>query len=220
MREQAWTVSAKAFSPRPERDATIRGGGRVPLSFQEEAVEAERAGRHLFAGEMKSGQVSEALKQTRGERRALCASPVPWCLGLVLCASLLSCSQKRVEETVTVDASRSSSVASNAQPLAIAPQLPARDADLEQAGDKVAEAIMRLKKRQSAAALTALAQSKGAINRALRTDGRDEDGREALRSTLKGIESAERAIQRGALADATQQLIALNRKVDSIGAQR
>jgi len=170
---------------------------------------------------MKSGRASEALKQTCRERRALCSSPVLWCLCLALCASLLSCSQKkRVEETVTVDASRSSSVASNAQPVAIAPQLPARDADLEQAGDKVAEAIMHLKKRQSAAALTALAQSKGAINRALRADGRDEDGREALRSTLKGIESAERAIQRGALADATQQLVALNRKVDSIGAQR
>lgn len=169
---------------------------------------------------MKSGRVTEALKHGCAKSWALARAPLPWCLCLALCAALLSCSQKRVEETVTVDAGRSSSVASNAQPVALAPQLPARDADLEQAGDKVAEAIMRLKKRQSAAALTALAQSKGAINRALRTDGRDEDGREALRSTLKGIESAERSIQRGALADATQQLIALNRKVDSIGAQR
>ena len=169
---------------------------------------------------MKSGRVTKALKQACAKSRALARAPLLSCLCLALCASLLSCSQKRVEETVTVDASRSSSVASNAQPVAIAPQLPARDADLEQAGDKVAEAIMRLKKRQSAAALTALAQSRAAINRALRTDGRDEDGREALRSTLKGIEAAERSIQRGALADATQQLIAVNRKVDSIGAQR
>jgi hypothetical protein len=169
---------------------------------------------------MKSGQVRETERRRRGDGSALVRALLLWCLCPVLCAALLSCSQKRVEETVTVDASRSSSVASNAQPVAIAPQLPARDADLEQAGDKMAEAVMRLKKRQSAAALTALAQSRAAINRALRTDGRDEDGREALRSTLKGMESAERAIQRGALADAAQQLIALNRKVDSIGAQR
>lgn len=169
---------------------------------------------------MKSSQDREAERPSGRESGALARALVFCCLCPALAASLLSCSQKRVEETVTVDASRSSSVASNAQPLAIAPQLPARDADLEQAGDKIAEAIMRLKRRQSAAALMALAQSRAAINRALRTDGRDESGREALRSTLKGIETAERAIQRGALTDATQQLIALNRKVDSIGAQR
>jgi hypothetical protein len=168
---------------------------------------------------MKSGQVRETERQMRTESRALCRTLALWCLCLALAASLLSCSQKRVEETVTVDAGRSSSVISNAQPVAISPQLPVRDADLEQAGDRIAEAIMHLKKRQSAAALTALAQSRAAINRALRSDGRDEDGREALRSTLKGIETAERAIQHGALADATQQLVALNRKVDSIGAR-
>ena len=105
----------------------------------------------------------------------------------------------------------------NAQAVAIVPQLPARDADLELAGDRVAEAITHLKKRQNAAALGALAQSRIAINRALRNESRDEEGREALRSTLKGIEAAERNIQRGALGEAATQLVALNKKVDAIG---
>lgn len=148
---------------------------------------------------------------------------VPWCAPCfrVLCFALLaclpSCSPKRVEETVSVDAGRTSSVAANAQPVAVAPQLPARDPDLELAGDRVAEAITRLKRRQTAAALGALAQSRAAINRALRNESRDEEGREALGATLKGIENAERNIQRGALGEAATQLIALNKKVDAIG---
>jgi hypothetical protein len=158
----------------------------------------------------------EVGKQTGWERVALCSVLALWCLCLMLITFQPSCSRKRVEETVTVDAGRSSTMAANAQPVAIATQLPAPDADVEQAGDRIAEAIMRLKKRQSAAALTALAQSRAAINRALHSDARDEEGREALRSTLKGIETAEHTIQRGALADAATQLVALNRKVDAI----
>ena len=150
---------------------------------------------------------------------------MPWC-GLrfnVLCFALLaclpSCTQKRVEETVSVDAGRPSSVAANAQAVAVAPQLPARDPDVELAGDRLAEAITRLKRRQTAAALSALAQARAAVNRALRNDARDEEGREALRATLKGIENAERSIQRGALGEAATQLVALNKKVDAVGAR-
>ena len=85
------------------------------------------------------------------------------------------------------------------------------------AGDHVAEALTRLKRRQSAAALTALAQAESALGRALRAESRDEDEREAVRETLKGLETAERSIQRGALTEAATQLVALNRKVDAIG---
>ncbi len=155
--------------------------------------------------------------------RAVVVVITPWCalcfrvLCFALLACLPSCSQKRVEETVSVDAGRSSSVAANAQAVNVAPQLPARDPDVELAGDHVAEAITRLKRRQTAAALGALAQSRAAINRALRNESRDEEGREALRATLKGIENAERSIQRGALVEAATQLVALNKKVDAIG---
>lgn len=150
-------------------------------------------------------------------RRRRCRALGLWCLCFAFITSQPSCSQKRVEETVSVDATRSSSFARSAPPVAIAPQLPARDADVEQAGDRIAEAIMHLKKRQGPAGLSALAQAEAAIERALRSDARDEQERETLRSTLKGIETAERAIQRGALAEATAQLKALNRKVDSVG---
>jgi hypothetical protein len=166
-----------------------------------------------------SGGLANAVEK-REEQKArarLCCALVLWALCLALVTLQPSCSQKRIEETVTVDAGRSSTSTVNAQPVAIAPQLPARDADLEQAGDRIAEAVMHLKKRQAAAALTALGQSRAALNRALRGDGRDEDGREALRLTLRGIEAAEHTIQRGALTDAAAQLVALNRKVDSIG---
>jgi hypothetical protein len=166
---------------------------------------------------MMSGSAKGTGKQSDRERAGFGCALALWCLCLALITLEPSCSQKRVEETVTVDAGRSSSLAVNAQPIAIAPQLPARDPDVEQAGDRIAEALMHLKKRQGAAALNALAQSKGAINRALRSDARDEEGREALRSTLKGIETAERTIQRGAFTDASTQLVALNRKLDSIG---
>ncbi|HVG31860.1 MAG TPA: hypothetical protein VM911_02225 [Pyrinomonadaceae bacterium] len=139
------------------------------------------------------------------------------CFCLAFLAAGSSCSQRRVEETVTVDAGRLSSPVTNAQPVALAPQLPARDADIEQAGDHIAEAITRLKKRQSGAALAALAQAEGALGRALRTESRDEAEREAIRETLKGLEAAERSIQRGALTEAAAQLVALNRRVDAIG---
>lgn len=169
---------------------------------------------------VRSDSVNQAESRTYSARAV--ASCVALCF-LALCLALItglpSCSQKRVEETVTVDAARSSAAAAkaNAQPVAIAPQLPARDADLELAGDRVAEAITHLKKRQNAAALGALAQSRVAINRALRNESRDAEGLEALRATLKGIESAEHSIQRGALGEAATQLVALNKKVDAIG---
>lgn len=167
---------------------------------------------------MSSGLDSNGIEKRKYvEHTRLCCGLALWCLCLALITLESSCSQKRVEETVTLDAGRSSSLAVNAQPVVIAPQLPARDPEVEQAGDHIAGAVMHLKKRQGAAALTDLAQARAAINRALHSDDRDEEGREALRSTLKAIENAERTIQRGALTDAATQLVALNRKVDAIG---
>ena len=182
---------------------------------------SERKPRATFGynNPVRSRLLNEAENRAWSERASVLCYALCFCgLCFALLIGLPSCSQKRVEETVTVDAARSSSaVNANAQPVAIAPQLPARDADVELAGDRVAEAITHLKRRQNAAALGALAQSRIAINRALRNESRDEEGREALRSTLKGIENAERTIQRGALGEAATQLVAINKKVDAIG---
>src|ERR687883_492309 len=53
------------------------------------------------------------------------------------------------------------------------PQLPPRDAEVEQAGDRIAEVEVYLKKRQSAAALAALARARRATAPAPRA-GRPE----------------------------------------------
>jgi len=163
-------------------------------------------------------EVANSIGKRRGSARAVlwyALFVASFCFALLAAQS--SCSQRRVEETVTVDAGRLSSLVANAQPVAVAPQLPNRDPDIEQAGDHIAEAITHLKRRQSAAALTALAKAESALGRALRAESRDENEREALRETLKGLEAAERSIQRGALTEAAPQLVALNRKVDAIG---
>jgi hypothetical protein len=144
------------------------------------------------------------------------------CLALfiILLISLSSCSsQSPVEEIVTTDASRSPALPPLAEAIAREPQLPARDADIEAAGDRIAEAITHLNAKRQEAALRALNQSETALNSALRAHARDEGISVSLRATLKDLDAAERAVQRGAL-DATKQLATINRKLDGLDLQR
>lgn len=140
-----------------------------------------------------------------------------------LCAALIfsfsSCSSRPVEEIVTTDASRSSALTPGAQAVAKEPNLPARDADIEAAGDRIAEAITYLNSKRREAALRALNQSETALNRALRAHARDERISTSLRATLKDLDVAERAIQRNS-SDATKQLAAINRNLDGLDLQR
>src|SRR5215208_6564997 len=72
--------------------------------------------------------------------------------GGALLMTLSACSSHPVEEIVTTDASRSSALPPGAQAVAKEPDLPARDADIEAAGDRIAEAITYLgSKRREAA---------------------------------------------------------------------
>jgi hypothetical protein len=147
-------------------------------------------------------------------------------LGLIMLAggALSACTSKPVEETVTTSAGRSAAVPANsAQSLAITPDLPARDADLETAGDRIAEAITHLDKRRHGgheAALRALGQAEAAMNRALRAKARDERASRALHAVLRDIETAERNVQRGT-ADtiAAKQLTELNKDLDELVTQ-
>lgn len=136
-----------------------------------------------------------------------------------LCAALLlmlaGCSSRPVVEVVTTDASRSSSLPPGAQPVAKEPNLPARDADIEAAGDRIAEAITYLNSKRREAALRALSQSETALNRALRAHARDNRISLSLRSTLKDLDSVERAIQRGS-QDTPKQLATINRNLDRL----
>jgi hypothetical protein len=143
---------------------------------------------------------------------------------MALCVSLLfslltSCSSRPVVEIVTTDASRSSSLPPGAQPVAKEPNLPARDADIEAAGDRIAEAITYLNSKRREAALRALGQSETALNRALRAHARDNRISLSLRSTLKDLDSVERSIQHGS-QDAAKQLATINRNLDALDLQR
>ena len=140
---------------------------------------------------------------------------------LLVCLTLAACGSSPVEETVTVDASRLSALPTQA--VAVTPQLPARDEDIEAAGDHIAEAITSLSKRRgntsarsTAAAQRALEQADAALTRALRDKPHNEPVRDALRTALRDLNAAQRTIQRAAYADAVRDLMALNKKLDTL----
>jgi hypothetical protein len=118
-----------------------------------------------------------------------------------------------VVETVTTAARLPAPAPS---PVYFSPQLPARDADVEQAGDRIAEAEVYVKKRQSAAALNALSHARRAAARALEARQRKGARPDALASALRELDAAQRAIERGAFDDAHRQLIALDKNLDHL----
>ena len=128
-----------------------------------------------------------------------------------------------LEETVTLDASQLSALPAKAQTVALTPQLPTRDADIETAGDRIAEAITSLSKRRgtttarnTTAALRALDQAKAALARALHDKPHDEPVRDALRSAIRDLNAAEQTIKRSAFPDAIRDLNTLNKKLDTL----
>ncbi|HVF66293.1 MAG TPA: hypothetical protein VM914_01425 [Pyrinomonadaceae bacterium] len=143
-----------------------------------------------------------------------------WCALLALACVLIFYAAARarraslVVETVTTPA-RPAAVPTPA-PAYFTPQLPQRDAGVELAGDRIAEVEVYLKKRQSAAALAALARARRATARALEERQHKGEHADALLSTLKGLDSVQRAIERGAFDDAHRQLVALDRGLDGI----
>lgn len=122
-----------------------------------------------------------------------------------------------VVETVTTGLDRQTP-ATKPSPLVIAPQLPARDEDVEKAGDKIAEATVYLSRRQRPAALRALTEAHVAARRAYerRSQQHDPDTHKLL-AALRELELAQVAVERGSLPDARQKLIALNWQLDQVG---
>jgi hypothetical protein len=119
---------------------------------------------------------------------------------------------------VTTDASRESALPPGAQPIAVEPDLPAPDPDIETAGDRIAEAITYLNTRRSnrrELALRALNQAETSINHALKNGSPSETVHNALHASLKELDSAEHAVQRSA-PDAIKQLTVLNKHLDAI----
>lgn len=142
------------------------------------------------------------------------------CLSIVL--MLPGCSSAPVVETVTTDASRSSALPADAQPVALEPNLPARDPDIEAAGDRIAEAITYLNTRRRdrrEVALRALNQAETTLTHALRSGTHAESIRTALHSTLKDLDSAEHSVQRNA-PEVIKLLTAINKNLDGMNEQQ
>lgn len=142
---------------------------------------------------------------------------------MLLCGLLLltlsGCSSEPVVEIVTTDANRESALPPGVQPLAVEPDLPASDPDIETAGDRIAEAITYLNTRRTnrrELALRALNQAESSLNHALRNSSQTDNVRNALHSSLKELDSAEHAVQRNA-PEATKQLSVINKHLDTIG---
>lgn len=120
-----------------------------------------------------------------------------------------------VVETVTTVA-RPAAAVPTPSPVYFTPKLPQRDEEVELAGDRIAEVEVYLKKRQSAAALAALTRARRATARALEARQHKGAHADALLSTLKGLDSVQRAIERGAYDDAHRQLVTLDRNLDGL----
>jgi hypothetical protein len=161
--------------------------------------------------------VSRTLIKQRDSKKRGAASWLKFLLCVYCLITLAGCSSSPIVETVTTDAGRASALPAGAQPVAIEPNLPARDPDIEAAGDRIAEAITYLntRRRDRREVLRALNQAEATISRALRSGTQAESVRTALHTALKDLDSAEHAVQRNA-PDATRQLTAINKNLDGI----
>ena len=135
---------------------------------------------------------------------------------LTVAALLSSCSSRPSRETVTTELGRQPVSAAEAKPLALSPRLPERDAEVEAAGDRLAAAITHVKHRRVAAALHALGEAQAGVRGAMSNPERGARDREVLAAAVTGMQAAERDIQRGSWAEATAQLAAANRGLDSL----
>jgi hypothetical protein len=145
------------------------------------------------------------------------ATLFPLLILYALLSALSSCTARHVEETVTTDAHRSSALPVKAEtPITAQPNLPARDPDIEAAGDRVAEAFTYLNTHHREAALRALMQAEAPLNRAMqRAKSSSEQSRVKMHQVLRDYEMAERALQRNA-PDAGKQLAMLDKTLDRL----
>ncbi len=135
--------------------------------------------------------------------------------GLLVWAAATTRSSAPYVETVTTGGVHTPPPA--ATPFYVAePPLPPRDAEVEQAGDRIAEVEVYLKKRQSEKALAALTRARHATARALESRRRKGSPGDELAATLKELDSVQCAIERGQYDDAHRQLVALDKNLDRI----
>lgn len=153
----------------------------------------------------------------RGRRALAWYTLLALACALLVYAAVTARRAAAVVETVTT-AARTPAAVPTPSPVYYTPQLPQRDEEVEFAGDRIAEVEVYLKKRQSAAALAALTRARRATARALEARQHKGAHADALLSTLKGLDSVQRAIERGAFEDAHRQLVTLDRGLDGLNA--
>src|SRR5262245_24267859 len=108
------------------------------------------------------------------------------CAVIVLMLMLSSWRSKPFEETITVDSSRTKPLATD--PIPGPSELPVADPDIESAGDRVAAAVIYLKRKQNEPALNALEQATAATQRALAREPNKSVTRDQLLATNQQIE--------------------------------
>jgi hypothetical protein len=165
---------------------------------------------------IKHNAISEWARQTPHLLFGVCAA----CLvvGLIAAAAfILRRPAPAVVETVTTGLDSGNTAKAAPAPIVNTPQLPARDEDVERAGDKIAEATVYLSRRQKAGALHALAEARAAARRAYDRRAQQHDpSSHKLLAAIKELEQAEAAVERGASPDAKQKLLAINHQLDGI----
>lgn len=153
-------------------------------------------------------------KLLNSRRRTVLYYAISLCCVIALMVFASSLRPLPVEETITVDSTQ-------ATPQPVAPvvhdgALPIADPDVETAGDRVAAAVIYLKRRQSEPALNALQQAEVAANRAVTKKPDGSKTRHELISANQEIERVKELIRKGRMGYAAKELKHVDQTLDSV----
>jgi hypothetical protein len=153
-------------------------------------------------------------KLLNSRRRTVLYYAISLCCVIALVVLASSLRPLPVEETITVDSTQ-------ATPQPVTPvvhdgALPIADSDIETAGDRVAAAVIYLKRRQSEPALNALQQAQVAANRAVTKKPDGSKTRQELISSNQEIERVKELIRKGRMGYAAKELKHVDQTLDSV----
>jgi len=153
-------------------------------------------------------------KLLNSRRRTVLYYAISLCCVIALMVFASSLRPLPVEETITVDSTQATP-----QPVATVVHdgaFPIADPDIETAGDRVAAAVIYLKRRQSEPALNALQQAQVAANRAVTKKPEGSKTRDELISTNQEIERVKELIRKGRMGNAAKELKHVDQTLDSV----
>ena len=136
------------------------------------------------------------------------------CVVIALMIGFSSFRSKPTEEVITVDQKRTTPLP--IVPVPITNTLPIADRDIEAAGDRVAAAVIYLKRRQNEPALNALDQARAATARALKRKSEESKVRDQLLAADREIERVKELIRKGKLGNAARELQDVNQQLESV----